>query len=256
MASDLIVRHTRVVRNALAADSGCDPAAFGTHELTIVPLPKARLDDGVLAAAKTMGTGTVLSVAPRFEVWAHAQAPGVHYHAIQPSFLGKLAVEMTANGSSAAVQGTTLGFTLAEAPETVRLPAGFRLEERGRDWMLSSAGIVAEFDNALEGRDATDVPPVALVLLDEDGHTAAAAGIWDHWPGEELFEIGIDVAREFRGRGLATLLTDASSRWILERERVPIYTCQVSNLRSQRVAASCGFRPLWAWAGLRKEKSG
>jgi GNAT superfamily N-acetyltransferase len=253
MDRELLARHTAVVRDALAADTGHDPAAFGTHALTIVPLPQARVDGGVLALTKTMGTGTVLAVEPGRLPWARAHAPEVHYHAMRPPFLTALAAEMSAAGLAALASGTQLGFTLGDLPGQVELPPGLFMTERGRDWMTNDPALIKEFDNALEGDVAHPLPLAALVLEREPGRPAAVAGIWDHWnDGDRIYEVGIDVAREFRGQGLATLITRASCDWIVARGRVPVYTCEATNVLSQRVAAACGFVPLWSLAGLRK----
>jgi RimJ/RimL family protein N-acetyltransferase len=114
--------------------------------------------------------------------------------------------------------------------------------------MSTTAGVLKEFDNALGGNDENDLPIAALVLVDADGSDAAVAGFWGHSHGR--CEIGLDVARRFRGRGLAVPVTNAATRWILERGETPEYTCSVTNVRSQRVASSCGYLPAWSWAGV------
>lgn len=246
MDRELFARHAAVVRHGLAFELGCEPAHFDTHALTVVPAPESRTDDGALVL--TLGTGTVVTVEAPYMSWAREHAPTVHYKAMQPPFLAELAAEMSSGGRAIRAKASSLGYTLADIPPAVELPAGFHIEERGKDWMASDPSLIYEYDNAIGGGEPTDLPERALVLLDGRGTVAAVTGFWPHQ--QDRYEIGLDVARAFRGQGLARLITNASTLWILERGRVPQYTCQVSNLRSHRVAASCGFVPFWAYASV------
>lgn len=251
MDRGLLARHTAVVRRGLAFELGCEPADFDTHALTVVPAPESRVDDGALAL--TMGTGTVITVEAPYVSWAREHAPAIHYQAMQPAFLAQLAAEMSSGGRAIRPKGSSVGFTAGEVPRAVELPAGLHIEERGQDWMASDPSLVIEYDNAIGGGEPTDLPVSALVMLDNSGTIAAVTGFWEHQ--QDRYEIGLDVARAFRGQGLARLIINASTLWILDRGRVPQYTCQVSNVRSQRVAASCGYFALWAYAGVGTERT-
>ena len=62
---------------------------------------------------------------------------------------------------------------------------------------------------------------------------------------EEMWQIGIDVLPEYRGKGIAPALTNRLARAVLEREKVPFYCSAWSNIKSVRNALGSGFRPAW-----------
>lgn len=62
---------------------------------------------------------------------------------------------------------------------------------------------------------------------------------------EEMWQIGVDVLPEYRRRGIASALTSALAREILNRNKVPFYCAAWSNIRSARNAVKCGFVPAW-----------
>lgn len=62
---------------------------------------------------------------------------------------------------------------------------------------------------------------------------------------ETMWQIGVDVLSEYRGRGIASALTSRLAIAILERNKVPFYCCAWSNLKSAGNAIKSGFRPAW-----------
>lgn len=64
--------------------------------------------------------------------------------------------------------------------------------------------------------------------------------------GEEMWQIGIDVLKEYRRQGIAAALTSNLAMEILKRDKVPFYCCAWSNIKSARNAIKSGFRPAWA----------
>lgn len=62
---------------------------------------------------------------------------------------------------------------------------------------------------------------------------------------ETMWQIGIDVLPEYRGRGVASALTSRLALEILEREKLPFYCAAWCNVKSVRNAIRSGFRPAW-----------
>lgn len=60
-----------------------------------------------------------------------------------------------------------------------------------------------------------------------------------------MWQIGVDVLASHRGRGVATALTSILADKILERGKIPFYSCGWSNLASARTALASGFAPAW-----------
>ncbi len=60
-----------------------------------------------------------------------------------------------------------------------------------------------------------------------------------------MWQIGIDVLPGYRGRGLASALTNALAKEILSAGKIPFYCCAWSNLASLKNAIRSGFTPAW-----------
>lgn len=102
---------------------------------------------------------------------------------------------------------------------------------------------VIGFDNSLvfdeNGHTDTDI-----VLCARQGETifaiASASNVTD-----TIMEIGVDVKKEYREKGLASLLVKNLTTVLLEKEKVPFYSASVTNLASQAVAIRSGYMPFW-----------
>ncbi|HMO54721.1 MAG TPA: GNAT family N-acetyltransferase, partial [Tepidiformaceae bacterium] len=152
-------------------------------------------------------------------------------------------------GEQFAYRTPGLGFIPGEAPGQPEAPGGLVARRVGRDWR---AGFVesAVFDNALGDLDSDYVDSLwrfATVLF--DGETpAAVAGAYDD--GDGFLEIGVDVARAYRGQGLGEAVVKAQA-WAIHQEGfVPTYYCAPTNIRSHRTALTCGFVPVSSHAGV------
>ena len=60
-----------------------------------------------------------------------------------------------------------------------------------------------------------------------------------------LWQIGIDAVKGHRRRDLATAITSALGRAVLERGAILYYGTSSSNVPSMRAALGAGFRPGW-----------
>jgi GNAT superfamily N-acetyltransferase len=69
-----------------------------------------------------------------------------------------------------------------------------------------------------------------------------------------MWQIGINVLSEHRGRGIGTNLVTLLKNEILSRGKVPFYGTVGSHFQSQNIAISSGFFP--AWAELYSESKG
>lgn len=122
------------------------------------------------------------------------------------------------------------------------LPEGFSLK-----WLEQReiAGFYPNkaYPNALQERENPARPDVlALAAMDGEKIAGLAGASAD---GKELWQIGIDVLPEYRGRGLGTALVRNLAAEIERRGKLPFYYASLSNLHSQNIAVACGFRPAW-----------
>ena len=102
---------------------------------------------------------------------------------------------------------------------------------------------VTGFDNSLvfdkNGHTDTDI----VLCARKDGNIfaiASASNVTD-----TIMEIGVDVKKEYREKGLASLLVKNLTAVLLERKKVPFYSASVTNLASQAVAIRSGYMPFW-----------
>lgn len=61
-----------------------------------------------------------------------------------------------------------------------------------------------------------------------------------------MWQIGVDVLKEYRKKGIASAMTSKLAVEILRRGKVPFYCAAWSNMASVRNAVKSGFRPAWA----------
>lgn len=71
------------------------------------------------------------------------------------------------------------------------------------------------------------------------GLAACSADCGDMW------QIGVDVLPKYRRKGIASALTSALTREIINRGKVPFYCTAWSNIRSAKNAIKSGFAPAW-----------
>jgi predicted GNAT family acetyltransferase len=60
-----------------------------------------------------------------------------------------------------------------------------------------------------------------------------------------LWQIGIDVNENYRGKGIGTYLVTVLKNEIEKREKTPFYGTSLSNIYSWKIALNSGFSPTW-----------
>ena len=87
-------------------------------------------------------------------------------------------------------------------------------------------------------------PETLVTVAYADGVVAGMAGASGDCA--MLWQIGINVLPEYRGRGIAAALTNRLAIEILDCGKIPYYGAAASNIASLRVAHRAGFHPAWA----------
>lgn len=62
---------------------------------------------------------------------------------------------------------------------------------------------------------------------------------------DDMWQIGVDVLPKYRRQGIASALTSALTKEIINRGKVPFYCAAWSNIRSAKNAIKSGFAPAW-----------
>ena len=99
----------------------------------------------------------------------------------------------------------------------------------------------SRFRNAFSFQDAA--PDEIGISASRDGEILAMAGASGDSP--VMWQIGIDVVPEARGRHLGRLVVTLLKNEILKRGRIPYYGTAFSHILSQNIAIDSGFRACW-----------
>ena len=67
-----------------------------------------------------------------------------------------------------------------------------------------------------------------------------------------MWQIGINVLEDEKGKGIASFIVQALKNEILNRGKVPFYGTVESHIISQKVALKSGFYPAFAEVKIRK----
>lgn len=84
---------------------------------------------------------------------------------------------------------------------------------------------------------------LAVAAFDGDNVMGMAGASAD---SKTMWQIGIDVLPEYRGRSIGTNLVTLLKDEILKRGKTPFYGTVESHFHSQNIAVSAGFFPAWA----------
>lgn len=60
-----------------------------------------------------------------------------------------------------------------------------------------------------------------------------------------MWQIGIDVMPQYRGKGIGTALVGLLKDEIFKRGAIPFYGTASGNIHSRNIAVNCGFYPAW-----------
>ena len=244
---------TETVAATLAAEACCSLAVLRSEGVHVTELVRDR-DDSPLRRRFperkesldiiSMGAGVVVSATREWMPWVTGL-----FRNVQPddAFGMELVGESArrARGYSCRLNGPQL-FHVTSSQDwrpTRDMPTGYTIEVGGAELLESVDQSI--FPNARiasgavhQGRDV----PVAAVAIHCEGVVGVATFSTD---SESLWQIGIDVLREHRSRGLGVALTSQATRAVLDRGKVPYYATSVANITSRRTAQSAGFYPFW-----------
>lgn len=99
----------------------------------------------------------------------------------------------------------------------------------------------SRFDQAFTFEDNT--PDVLGVAALDGDIIMGMAGVSEDC--ENLYQIGIDVLPEYRGKGIGANLVAVLKQEILRRGKIPFYGTSVSHMISRNVAINAVFFPAW-----------
>lgn len=97
------------------------------------------------------------------------------------------------------------------------------------------------FDEALLFSEETP-DMLAVCAMEKDTVLGMAGATKD---SEKMWQIGVNVTEEGRGKGIGTYVTSLLKEKLLERDILPFYSTVESHIKSQKVAFQSGFEPVF-----------
>ena len=91
---------------------------------------------------------------------------------------------------------------------------------------------------------------LAVAAVDDEGKILGMAGASED--SKIMWQIGVNVLPEAKGRGVASVIVQSLKNEILKRGKIPFYGTVESHIISQNVALKSGFYPVFAEVKIRK----
>lgn len=98
--------------------------------------------------------------------------------------------------------------------------------------------------NALQYNDESITPEILAVAAFDNGVFAGIACATKD--NEKMCQIGVDVVPEYRNKGIATVMVNKLTIEVLNRDLIPYYFTDNSNIASQKTAIRAGYFPAWS----------
>ena len=240
-----------VVASALAAEACCPPGVFakeGLHLSEVVrsrktdPLPRRFPQREHSLAITTMGKGVVVSATHTWMPWVAELFQDVeHGDAFDLDLLSE-AARRASSYSYRLHEPHLYSVTSSQDCRAHEIPSGYTTELGGSDLLESLDH--TDWPNAISPNAPTQGRQVALTaIVFHSGDVVGVATATED--SDALWQIGIDVQPEHRGRGLGPVLTSQLARAVFGQGRVPYYGTTAANILSRRTARSSGFYPCW-----------
>ena len=240
------------VAAALAAEACCEPSAFlteGVHVFQLKPdraaNPLARRFSALenTLTITSMGAGIVVAATPELMPWASKLF--MDAKDADDAFSLRMLSEASRRAEDYSLRlNGPYAYNVTSEQDWVnrRAPDGYAIEVGGAE--LVAVLEPSDWPNAVAPRRASQgrLEAVAALALHDDEVVGVASASTD---SDTLWQIGIDVHSNYRGRGLGAALTSRVARGVLDAGRVPYYGSSINNIASRRTAQSVGFYPSW-----------
>ena len=232
------------IKAQLALELNCEPEDFSREETVITPgilHVKRRMfsEKQSFLQMMTFGGNAVISADARILPWLSEWAKGKEGFTLfeQPAFYD-LETELRKYGQKMA----PTHHMFMPAPDLIEVVTDLPVRWLEQKDLAPYYGR-KEFPNALCDRFHPERPDVLAVIALDGDRVMGMAGCSADCP--EMWQIGIDVLPEYRGRGIGRTLVTLLRNEALRRGAIPYYGTSLSNIPSWKTALSSGFLPAW-----------
>lgn len=221
------------VLRQLAVDYNCSPKDFYKDEIIFtyaekcegrrdVPFRNPRLE------IITMGRGVIVNSSEKIMPYVKRKLSGKSRYDVMNSSLvyGINPYYLPDINNIKAVENNNFEFKLFEKDEI--------------DFLYNFIGFknALQYDERMYGEDV-----LAFAAYDGEKLVGVAGASAD---SKTMWQIGVDVLPDYRGKNIATAMVNKLTLEILSRDIVPYYSTDCTNLSSQRVAIKSGYIPVWS----------
>ena len=232
------------LKQQLAYDFNCQPEDFDRDE-NIITLPalnekrrKFSKEIFFLQMA-TLGNNAVISADEKLHPWLTEWVKGKNgFWLFEQHNYFELECELRKHGFKMAL---THHMFMPE-PKLIEINTDLKIKWLEQNDIMAFYGN-ENFPNAICDEFKPERPDVLAVVALDGEKIMGMAGCSADTP--ELWQIGIDVLPEYRGRGVAKTLTTLLRNETFRRGAIPYYGTSLSNLASWKNALACGFKPAW-----------
>lgn len=236
-----------ILPKALAADFACSPADLvgNGHCFVVAGETEGRRRFPFRVPALylvTMGYGVVVSASEERLPWLRERLSDQSRDGIFSSATLKMIGEFVGNEGQC-LAGPNLKYVCSiESFRDYSPPDGITVETAiGAD--IKPLRSIEGFPHAVQREPNQDRPEVLAVVASQSHEVVGLASV--SADNDVLYQIGVDVAANVRGQGVGKAIVATATREILDRGAIPYYSTAVSNVASNNIALSVGFRLTW-----------
>ena len=234
----------QMVKQQLAYEFNCSPEDFSGEENVItvgIQHEKRRRfsEKTFFLQMATFGNNAVISADERLHPWLQEWVKGENgFWLFEQHHYYELETKLREYGYKMALTH----HMFVPTPELMNVKTDLKIRWLEQGDLAPFYG-KEEFSNALCDHFRPDRPDVLAVVALDGEKIMGMAGCSADTP--DMWQIGIDVLPEYRGKGLARILVSLLRDEVFRRGALPYYGTSLSNLRSWKTALSSGFVPAW-----------
>ena len=232
------------IKNQIALEFNCLPEDFDKNENMITTACQSEKrrkfsDKPFFLQMATFGKSTVISADDSIHPWLTEWVKGKQgIWLFEQHNYYELECELRKHGYKMALTH----HMFMPVPELIEIKTDLNIKWLEQKDIMPFYGN-EKFPNAICDKFKPERPDVLCVVAMDGEKNMGMAGCSADTP--ELWQIGIDVLPEYRGRGLAKTLVTLLRNETFRRGAIPYYGTSLSNLASWKTALECGFKPCW-----------
>ena len=230
------------IKSQIALEFNCAPQDFDKSENTITaaclnPNRRKFSDKPFFLQMATFGKGTVISADLVIHPWLTEWVKGKQgIWLFEQHNYYELECELRKHGYKMALTH----HMFAPEPKLIEINTDLKIKWLEQNDITQFYGN-ENFPNAICDKFKPERPDVLAVVAMDGEKIMGMAGCSADTP--DLWQIGIDVLPEYRGRGVAKTLVTLLRNETFRRGAIPYYGTGLSNLASWKTALECGFKP-------------